>query len=135
MIFAVVGCQMEFTAVQGKFSIADAVAVAADECADIFILSAVILQRIKAKQHIGQLAVLIRHTQRAQCAAIGDDIAAQLPGAQGVLLNGCAVWHGAEKNFFHKLCILSFMAQRAFFEGAALHFSVRGAALCFQPWP
>src|SRR6266699_4013712 len=69
-VLTVLFCERARCAVEGELSGPDAISVAPDDCAKIALIIYVAVERIVAEDHIGELAVAVRHFQRHHGSAI-----------------------------------------------------------------
>ena len=99
MVWAVIGGQRVFRALQGEASTADTVGKPAHQRTDVLILTDIVLQGVKAQQDIHKAAIPIRDPQRPDRAAVGEDIAGEPARPQGVLFHGPAVRQDAKGGF------------------------------------
>ena len=89
---AFVCIHMIVLAVQGKGGAGDAVAYAADGCADIIILADIIGGAVKAQRHIGQAARAVRHAHGHDARAVVGQAQLRAGGiGQGKKRGGTAV--------------------------------------------
>src|ERR1035441_6062997 len=95
--WAVVRRQRAGFAFEREFGAADAVAIAADERAEVRSGLEIAVQIIVAEHDVAEFAVLVRHFERLDNAAISHDARLHSLGvAQGVNLDRRAVRHFAE---------------------------------------
>ena len=71
----IVGRQAVFHAVQGELALVDAVGIAADGGAvvGLIVLGIVVLDLVKSQDHVPLHAVLVRHDERRDAAAVVGD--------------------------------------------------------------
>ena len=100
VVLSVVGRQGVLRPVQGEGGPADAVAVPADEGADILVLLPVVLQGVKPQHHVHRISVPVGDDQGLDRPAVGEDAAGELPFLQGDGLHRRPVRHGPEGDPF-----------------------------------